>query len=99
MRPITVKSASGRIEFLKIPPILKILILTDCEFPHPKNIHSSMIYLTRIAAPRLRTLPTAPALWIPAFAGMTGLEIGIDGGEIGNDGAATIPFSPNINAP
>ena len=46
----------------------------------------------------------SPDLWIPAFAGMTGVEIGNGGAEIGNDGAEIrnggaiiIPFSLNIN--
>ena len=35
----------------------------------------------------------AEAVWIPAFAGMTGLENGNDGGEIWDDGATTAIFS------
>ena len=43
---------------------------------------------TRSQAP----LPTASAVWIPAFAGMTGLESGKDGRNL-EGGAATVRFN------
>ena len=35
------------------------------------------------------------AVWIPAFAGMTGVEGGNDGVKIGNNGAITGIFAPS----